>query len=195
MGPEPEKDEVPTSVLDKLDRIEKRLSKIETIAKSKKDWDNEIKNEIPDLLKDWDLEVSPTCNICGRVLDVAQDPSSRNCGGDCVRCMAESGDPDCIKTMEALKKTKGWVPKLGEWILMWNYVESIAVPFQFKDMDWATGMFVTKGDVRFYHAKPFPLQVERNRYKEVLEDIATKIGDPRDQKLYAQSVLQRALEL
>jgi len=43
-----------------------------------------------------------TCNICSRVLNVADDPTTKDCGGDCLRCMAEAGDPDCIKAMVAL---------------------------------------------------------------------------------------------
>lgn len=44
----------------------------------------------------------PRCRICNRVLDQPNDPSTDNCGGDCVKCMADSGDPDCIKAMEKL---------------------------------------------------------------------------------------------
>lgn len=39
------------------------------------------------------------CNICGRYMCEAE-----NCGGDCVYCMAESGDPECIKTCIKLAK-------------------------------------------------------------------------------------------
>jgi hypothetical protein len=42
------------------------------------------------------------CNICGKPLDVPGDESTRDCGGDCLRCMAEIGeDPDCIRGMIA----------------------------------------------------------------------------------------------
>lgn len=42
------------------------------------------------------------CLICKRVLNDPADPiASRDCGGDCLRCMAEiGGDPDCIKELE-----------------------------------------------------------------------------------------------
>ena len=40
------------------------------------------------------------CLTCRGPLDVPGDPSTRNCGGDCVRCMANSGDPDCIQAMK-----------------------------------------------------------------------------------------------
>lgn len=36
------------------------------------------------------------CNICGRILNQPDDPSTLDCGGDCQRCMAAAGDPDCI---------------------------------------------------------------------------------------------------
>lgn len=41
------------------------------------------------------------CATCKRVLGMAGDPSTADCGGDCLRCMAEAGDPDCIAAMEA----------------------------------------------------------------------------------------------
>jgi len=36
------------------------------------------------------------CGICGRPLNLKDDPTSLDCGGDCLRCMAEAGDPDCV---------------------------------------------------------------------------------------------------
>ncbi len=33
-------------------------------------------------------------------MDIKGDLTSKDCGGDCLRCMAEIGeDPDCIKEM------------------------------------------------------------------------------------------------
>ena len=34
------------------------------------------------------------CNICKNEMTEAE-----NCGGDCVYCMAEAGDPDCLKAL------------------------------------------------------------------------------------------------
>lgn len=34
------------------------------------------------------------CRICNK-----QMTEEENCGGDCVKCMAEAGDPDCIRRM------------------------------------------------------------------------------------------------
>ena len=39
------------------------------------------------------------CNICGCQLDQKDDRITLNCGGTCLRCMAQAGDPDCIKLM------------------------------------------------------------------------------------------------
>lgn len=39
------------------------------------------------------------CHICKRELDNPKDPVSDDCGGDCVLCMADAGDPDCIKRL------------------------------------------------------------------------------------------------
>lgn len=36
------------------------------------------------------------CNICGCVLNQPDEPDTKDCGGDCLRCMAEvAEDPDC----------------------------------------------------------------------------------------------------
>lgn len=42
------------------------------------------------------------CRICKQKL--TDDPRSRryDCGGDCRQCMAESGDPGCIESMEEI---------------------------------------------------------------------------------------------
>jgi len=43
------------------------------------------------------------CKICARRLDDPEDLTTRDCGGDCLRCMAEvAGDPDCIEAMKRL---------------------------------------------------------------------------------------------
>jgi hypothetical protein len=39
------------------------------------------------------------CGICGQELDVPGNIGTADCGGDCLRCMAEAGDPHCIQTM------------------------------------------------------------------------------------------------
>lgn len=40
----------------------------------------------------------PTCGLCGRVLDVASERLSTDCGGDCWGCIgqieADAGDPE-----------------------------------------------------------------------------------------------------
>jgi hypothetical protein len=42
------------------------------------------------------------CKICGRELDNPDDPTTKDCGGDCLKCMAEIGkDPDCIAAMKS----------------------------------------------------------------------------------------------
>jgi hypothetical protein len=46
----------------------------------------------------------PKCLTCGVVLNQPGKPETEDCGGDCLKCMAEAGDPDCI---EALKAKRG----------------------------------------------------------------------------------------
>ena len=42
------------------------------------------------------------CATCHRALDTPDDPLSRNCGGDCLQCMADAGDPDCIHAVNRI---------------------------------------------------------------------------------------------
>ncbi len=47
----------------------------------------------------------PKCKLCKREMDIKGDLTSKDCGGDCLRCMAEIGkDPDCIKEMYEITK-------------------------------------------------------------------------------------------
>lgn len=39
------------------------------------------------------------CGLCKRQLDRLGDPVSLDCGGDCLLCMADAGDPDCTKAV------------------------------------------------------------------------------------------------
>lgn len=40
------------------------------------------------------------CHSCGVEMDELNNPFTRNCGGDCLKCMAESGDTDCKAFMD-----------------------------------------------------------------------------------------------
>jgi hypothetical protein len=37
------------------------------------------------------------CTICGRGLSNPADPFSEDCGRDCLLCMADAGDPECVE--------------------------------------------------------------------------------------------------
>jgi hypothetical protein len=43
------------------------------------------------------------CLICRKIMDVPDDLLSTNCGGDCVECMADAGDPDCQRTVNEVR--------------------------------------------------------------------------------------------
>lgn len=45
------------------------------------------------------------CRICGKLLNSPKDPTSKDCGNDCVQCVADFGDPDAIEYQEKLKCT------------------------------------------------------------------------------------------
>jgi hypothetical protein len=43
------------------------------------------------------------CGICGETLNVPDSPETMNCGGDCLKCLAEFDDPECVETLRRLK--------------------------------------------------------------------------------------------
>lgn len=47
------------------------------------------------------------CKTCKCKLDDPDDPTSRDCGGDCLKCMAEAGDPDCVEAMAEIHDSIG----------------------------------------------------------------------------------------
>lgn len=54
-----------------------------------------------------------SCSICDQPLNVPGDPSTADCGGDCLRCMAEFiEDLDAIRAMR--KDVPGWWEGLDE---------------------------------------------------------------------------------
>ena len=42
------------------------------------------------------------CGICGRQLNQPIVPETKDCGGDCARCMADFGDRECIELLKNL---------------------------------------------------------------------------------------------
>lgn len=51
-----------------------------------------------------DLAPAPRCRTCNCMLDNPTDPvGSRDCGGDCLRCMAIAGDPACEAALRELE--------------------------------------------------------------------------------------------
>jgi hypothetical protein len=50
------------------------------------------------------------CHICHKRLDDSADPvRTRDCGGDCLLCMAKYGlDPDCIDAMREIEGEDLW---------------------------------------------------------------------------------------
>ncbi len=73
------------------------------------------------------------CGVCGKPLDQPDDDRTRNCGGDCVACMAAAGDPDCIKAMQEIdqkRRGKKWrnraigrAKELSEAHIVKNYLD------------------------------------------------------------------------
>lgn len=43
-----------------------------------------------------------TCHMCGVELDQPDRPATKDCGGDCMRCVALCLDEDCMGVMHDL---------------------------------------------------------------------------------------------
>lgn len=62
------------------------------------------------------------CLICKREMDDPADRTTKNCGGDCLRCMAECGDEDaqaeldgCLSSpmpLDAVGDGDPWMPSI-----------------------------------------------------------------------------------
>jgi len=64
------------------------------------------------------------CSICGIVMDQEDLPETSNCGGDCLMCMAESGDPGCIvEVCNIVKERKGIDERLHNIVAQYNCKE------------------------------------------------------------------------
>jgi anti-anti-sigma factor len=50
------------------------------------------------------------CRICGQELNVPFKPETLDRGGDCLKCMADSGDPDCVETLRQTLVHRGSTP-------------------------------------------------------------------------------------
>ena len=64
------------------------------------------------------------CTLCGAPLDVPGRPWSRNCGGDCLACMAEAGDAECKTAIDAMVAGEA-VVKVGRALLHSIHVERL----------------------------------------------------------------------
>jgi hypothetical protein len=42
------------------------------------------------------------CGICGQELNVPLKPETGDCGGDCLKCMADFDDPECVEILRRL---------------------------------------------------------------------------------------------
>jgi anti-anti-sigma factor len=51
------------------------------------------------------------CRICGQELNIPFKPETLDCGGDCLKCMADSGDPECVETLRQTLADRGSTPR------------------------------------------------------------------------------------
>lgn len=52
------------------------------------------------------------CNICKRPLDTS--PELLDCGGDCLECVADCGDPDAQLAMQQIRLERSRVSGAGK---------------------------------------------------------------------------------
>lgn len=44
------------------------------------------------------------CDFCGRFLSIDPKSDQYDCGGTCLRCMAEGGDPECVEHLKEIEE-------------------------------------------------------------------------------------------
>jgi hypothetical protein len=49
------------------------------------------------------VKAAGSCAICRRPLNQPGHADTEDCGGDCLRCMAECYDPDAVAAMRAIE--------------------------------------------------------------------------------------------
>lgn len=62
------------------------------------------------------------CNLCGVELSADTESLHYDCGGDCLTCMAQAGDPDCVERIigftitDCLAQLKVTVRQHGDYV-------------------------------------------------------------------------------
>jgi hypothetical protein len=54
--------------------------------------------------------------MCGRELNNPNDPTTEDCGGDCLKCMAQCNDYECMAAMAKIEIKHKWIKGLA-WFL------------------------------------------------------------------------------
>lgn len=47
--------------------------------------------------------IDSKCNVCSVPLGTDHHQANFDCGGTCMKCMAEAGDPDCVRSLEEIR--------------------------------------------------------------------------------------------
>ena len=62
-----------------------------------------------------EVTLKDKCKICGVILNSPKDPTTRDCGGDCLRCMATvADDPDCLQEMYTITEDVRYLNKADD---------------------------------------------------------------------------------
>lgn len=97
------------------------------------------------------------CTLCGSPLDMPGRRWSRNCGGDCLACMAEAGDPECVAAMTGWRPIET-VPKDGTELLLYRpaWAYNVLTGAWSKDHEqwWVDGAL--SNPAHFTHWMPLP---------------------------------------
>lgn len=67
------------------------------------------------------------CKICNMLLDESID-----CGGDCIFCMADAGDPECVKAVIAVARTSHALLRALDGVLKSAHPNKVEHPGMFK---------------------------------------------------------------
>jgi len=101
--------------------------------------------------------------------------------------------PSWIPTIKYRRKPTEleWKPKLGD-ICLFGSLESLWRTDEFKEMDWATQMYVTKGNTRYDACGPHPIQIAHDKYKKALEEIRDETANIDEATSTADEALEQS---
>lgn len=56
------------------------------------------------------------CNLCNVILNQPDKPLTEDCGGDCLKCMVDAGDPQAIKRLNDIDRKVERAIEIIAWV-------------------------------------------------------------------------------